>query len=113
MSFLDNNGLTYLWSIIEDRFATQHLMLNIPTSSWTGSDPGPYTFAFDDAKITETMVGVKTWIDTPVDLGSETTFTTVNGRLTISTPVRPASAVTIHIMLQDTEALSNVPSQQP
>lgn len=78
-------------------YGSYRLDATIPVSSWTGD--GPYVATVSNQYITANMDGTETWLDDETAMLGDTTFTTSDGLLTISTTEKPAAAWGLHIAL--------------
>lgn len=72
--------------------------VTIPVSAWVTGD-GVYTATFSDPLIAANMDGVETWLDDPEAMLGETTFSTTDGMLTVTTTVKPTAAWNLHVVL--------------
>ena len=78
-------------------YGSYRLDATIPISAWTGD--GPYVATVSNQYITANMDGTETWLDDETAMLGDTTFTTSNGLLTISTTVKPTAEWSLHIAL--------------
>ena len=78
-------------------YGSYRLDATIPVSAWTGD--GPYVATVSNQYITASMDGTETWLDDETAMLGDTTFTTSDGLLTISTTEKPATAWGLHIAL--------------
>lgn len=78
-------------------YGSYRLDANIPVSAWTGS--GPYVATVSNQYITANMDGTETWLDDETAMLGDTTFTTSDGLLTISTIVKPTAEWSLHVAL--------------
>ena len=74
------------------------LNVTIPVSSWTASNDA-YTVTFSDSLIASDMDGAETWLDDPTAMLGNTTFTTADGSITITTTVKPTAVWNLHVTL--------------
>lgn len=75
-------------------YGAYRLDTTIPVSSWSGS--GPYTVTIVNELIKSTMDG-KSWLDNDTALLGETTLTSQDGSLLISTTVKPTEDWVLHV----------------
>lgn len=75
-------------------YGAYRLNTTIPVSSWSGS--GPYTVTVANELIKSTMDG-KSWLDNATALLGETTLTSQDGSLLISTTVKPTEDWVLHV----------------
>ena len=78
-------------------YGSYRLDATIPVSAWSGS--GPYTTTITNEYIKSTMDGSETWLDNEAAMLGETTFTTRDGSLLVSTTVKPTAQWVLHVAL--------------
>ena len=78
-------------------YGSYRLDATIPVSAWSGS--GPYTTTITNEYIKSTMDGSETWLDNEAAMLGETTFTTRDGSLLVSTTVKPTAQWVLHVSL--------------
>lgn len=78
-------------------YGSYRLDATIPVSAWIGD--GPYVATVSNQYITANMDGTETWLDDETAMLGDTTFTTSNGLLTISTTVKPTAEWSLHVAL--------------
>lgn len=77
-------------------YGSYRLDATIPVSAWTGS--GPYTATITNQYIKSTMDG-RSWLDNPSAKLGETTYTSTDGALIVSTTVKPTAEWGLHVSL--------------
>lgn len=76
-------------------YGAYRLDATIPVSAWSATSP--YTATVTNEYIRATMDGSETWLDDESAMLGETTFTSQDGSLLISTTVKPTAAWGLHV----------------
>ena len=76
-------------------YGAYRLDATIPVSAWSATSP--YTATVTNEYIRATMDGSETWLDDETAMLGETTFTSRDGSLLISTTVKPTAAWGLHV----------------